>query len=139
MMSAQVTNFSAKSPYSVISRLAKTLSRIFLSTAIEGYSCSTVIGNLSRKASFKMLVPIKRPSSEPLPLVLAVAKTLKPTEGETNLFTFLRNTPLPSSTGCKHIILEDAKSISSRRSIAPRSMALTTGPSCQTVLPSINA
>ena len=137
-MSAQVTNLSEKSPAST-SRLANTLSRIFLSTDIEGYSCSTVIGNLSRKASLRMLVPINRPSSEPLPLVLAVAKTVKPLDGATNRFTFLRNTPLPSSTGWRHMILEDAKSISSRRRTAPRSMAFTTGPSCQTVLPSIKA
>ena len=40
-----------------------------------------------------MLVPINLPSSEPCPLVLAVAITLNPGAGLTNLFIFLIKTP----------------------------------------------
>ena len=82
-----------------------------------------------------MLVPINLPSSEPLPLVLAVAMILKPGAGLTNLLIFFKKIDPPSSIGCKHIILLDAKSTSSRRRIAPLSIAITTGPSSHTVSP----
>ena len=84
----------------------------------------------------RTLVPMKRPSSEPLPLVFAVATTVNPGAGLTYLPIFFRKTPLPSRTDCRHRILFDARSISSRRSTAPRSRASMTGPLCQTVLPS---
>ena len=47
------------------------LPRILVSVVGVGYSCSKVIGNLSRNSSFRTLVPMNRPSSEPLPLVFA--------------------------------------------------------------------
>ena len=62
-----------------------------------GYSCSNVIGKRSRKASLRMLVPINLPSSEPLPLVLAVAIILKPGAGLTNLLIFFKKIDPPSS------------------------------------------
>ena len=134
-MSAQVikllANFSSSflvRPFSDI-----TLVKILLSILFVGYACSTVIGNLSRNASLRILVPMNLPSLEPCPLVLAVAITLNPGAGLINLLIFLRKTPLPSKIGCKHIILLDARSISSRRRIAPLSIASITGPFCQTV------
>ena len=112
--------------------------RILVSTVTVGYSCSKVTGNLSRNASLRTFVPTNLPSSEPLPLVLAVAITLNPAAGLTYLPIFLRKTPLPSSTDCKHRILLDARSISSSSKIAPRSSASITGPLCHTVEPSTN-
>ena len=50
-------------------------------------------GKRSRNASLSTLVPMKRPSSEPLPFVLAVAKTWKPSEGLTKRPIFFRKTP----------------------------------------------
>ena len=44
--------------------------------------------------SLSTLVPMNRPSSEPLPLVFAVAMTLKPALGRTNLPIFLRKTSI---------------------------------------------
>ena len=81
-------------------------------------------------------MPTNLPSSEPLPLVLAVATTVNPADGFTYLPIFLRKTPLPSRIDCKHSILLDARSISSSNRTAPLSSASTTGPLCQTVLPS---
>ena len=89
----------------------------------------------SRNASLSTLVPMKRPSSEPLPLVLAVAMTLKPIAGLTYRPVFFKKTPLPSRTDCRQRILLEARSTSSRRSTAPRSRASMTGPLCQTVSP----
>ena len=63
-------------------------------------------------------------------LVLAVAITLKPGAGLTNLLIFLRKTLLFSKIGCKHIILLDARSISSRRRIAISSLTSITGLFC---------
>ena len=70
------------------------------------------------------------PSSEPLPLVLAVAKIWNPLAGTTNLPIFFRKTPLPSRMDCRHRILLDARSISSSSSTAPRWSASTTGSRC---------
>ena len=120
---------------SLIFRSVAILVRILFSTVTVGYSCSSVIANLSRNASLRTLVPMNLPSSEPLPLVLAVANTLNPLAGFTYLPSFLRNTPLPSSTDCKQRILFDARSISSRRRTAPLSSASITGPLCHTVSP----
>ena len=78
------------------------------------------------------------PSSDPLPLVLAVATILKPCLGLTNCPIFLRNTPLPSRIDCKHNILLLARSISSSSKIDPLSSASITGPLCQTVSPFTN-
>ena len=74
----------------------QSLFKIFSSIFGVGYSCSKVTGNRSRNASLSTLVPTNRPSSEPLPLVFAVAMTLKPAVGRTNLPIFLRKTPFPS-------------------------------------------
>ena len=63
------------------------------------YENPEVFSNLSRNASLRILVPTKRPSSLPLPLVLAVAIILNPALGVTYLPVFLRKTPLPSRTG----------------------------------------
>ena len=109
--------------------------RILFSIETVGYSCSKVTGNLSRKASLSTLVPINLPSSEPLPLVFAVASTLNPLAGLTNLPIFLRKRPFPSRTRWRQRILLEARSISSRSSIAPRSSASMTGPLCHTVSP----
>ena len=108
---------------------------ILISVLTVGYSCSNVTGKRSRNASFNTLVPMKRPSSEPLPLVLAVAMMLKPCLGLMYSPIFLRNTPLPSSMDCRHMILLLAKSISSSSKIAPRSSASITAPLCHTVSP----
>ena len=78
---------------------------------------------------------MNRPSSEPLPLVFAVAMTLKPAVGRTNLPIFLRKTPFPSRIDWRQRILLEARSISSRSRIAPRSSASMTQPLCQTVAP----
>ena len=51
------------------------------------------------------LVPMNRPSSEPLPLVFAVAMTLKPAVGWTNFPIFLRKTPFPSGYSRQRILL----------------------------------
>ena len=76
------------------------------------------------------------PSSDPLPLVFAVAMILNPAAGFTHFPIFFKKTPLPSRIDCKHRILFDARSISSRSSIAPLSKDSITGPLCHTVLPS---
>ena len=115
---------------------AQSLFRILVSIAAEGYSCSKVTGNRSRKASLSTLVPMNRPSSLPLPLVFAVAMTLKPALGRTNLPIFLRKTPFPSRILWRQRILLEARSTSSRSRTAPRSSASMTGPLCQTVAPS---
>ena len=81
---------------------------------------------------------VNLPSSEPLPLVLAVAITLKPSAGGTTSPVFLTKTGLPSRIPCKHIILFVALSISSRSKIAPFSIALRTGPLEKTVSPLIS-
>ena len=81
---------------------------------------------------------VNLPSSEPLPSVLAVAITLNPGAGLTTSPVFLTRTGLPSKIPCKHMILLVALSISSRRSIAPFSIALRTGPLANTVSPSIS-
>ena len=134
-MSAQSTNFLTNSSSSIpIVFACNPKSLISLFTL--GYACSNVTGNLSRNASFNTLVPMNLPSSEPLPFVFAVAITLNPFFGSTNLPIFLRNNPLPSRTGCKQRILFDAKSISSSNNTAPLSSASITGPLCHTVLPS---
>ena len=78
---------------------------------------------------------MKRPSSLPLPLVLAVAITLKPAAGWIYLPIFFRKIPLPSRIDWRHRILLDARSTSSRSNTAPRSKASMTGPLCQTVSP----
>ena len=93
------------------------LRRILVSIEALGYSCSKVTGNRSRNASLRTLVPIKRPSSLPLPLVFAVATTLNPSFGSIYLPIFFRKTPLPSSTDCRHRILLEARSISSREEL----------------------
>ena len=93
------------------------------------------MANRSRNASLRMLVPMNRPSSEPLPLVLAVAITLNPSLGVTHLLTFLRNTPLPSRTGWSAINLLEPKSHSSSNSVQPRSIASITGPGTNLVSP----
>jgi len=67
---------------------AQILLRILISVTAVGYSCSKVTGNRSRNASLSTLVPMNRPSSEPLPLVFAVAMTLKPAVGCTNFVQF---------------------------------------------------
>jgi len=108
----------------------------FSSILTDGYDCSKVTGNLSRNASLRTLVPMNLPSSDPLPFVFAVAITLNPAAGFTHLPIFFKKIPLPSRIDCKHRILFDAKSISSKRSIAPLSKDSITGPLCQTVLPS---
>ena len=108
---------------------------ILISVLTLGYSCSNVIGNLSRNASLSTLVPMNLPSSEPLPLVFAVAITLNPALGLTYSPIFFKNTPLPSSMDCKHMILLDARSISSSSKIAPLSSASMTAPLCHTVCP----
>ena len=118
---------------SLMFRSSAILVRILFSTVTVGYSCSNVIANLSRNASLRTLVPMNLPSSEPLPLVLAVANTLNPLAGFTYLPSFLRNTPLPSSTDCKQSILFDARSISSRRRIAPVSYTHLTLPTIYSV------
>ena len=94
--------------------------------------------NLSKKASSIIEAAVYRPSSEPLPLVLAVAKTLKPGAGDITSPVFLTSTGLPSRIPCKHIILFVALSISSRRRIAPFSIAFSTGPLANTVSPLIS-
>ena len=71
-MSPQSTSLEIKS-VSVMPRLAAIPPKILFSTEGDGYSCSKVTGNLSRNASFNTLVPINLPSSDPFPLVLAVA------------------------------------------------------------------
>ncbi len=128
-----VIGFSSTSK---ISNRPNSFVRIFLSIAFDGYSCSIVMENLSKKASFKMFVPINRPSSEPLPFVLAVAIIVNPDAGVTYSPVFLLSKPFPSRTGCKQRILFDAKSISSIRRTAPFLIALRTGPSLKTILPS---
>ena len=135
-MSDHSTRFLAKSLSSAFSDFM-TFSTIFFSVVFGAYSCSSVTGNRSRKASFRMFVAVNFPLSSPLPFVFAVAKTVNPASGFTKVPIFFRKTPLPSSTGCKHIIWCDARSISSSRSTAPRFIAETTGPSCQTVSPLI--
>ena len=55
----------------------------------------TVIGNLSRKASLRMLVPINRPSSEPLPLVLGLYQTVKPLDANEPIYFFEEHSVLP--------------------------------------------
>ena len=115
MMSAQSTSLLLNSVSAVFNALS-----ILISLAGVGYACSKVTGNLSRNASLSTLVPTNLPSSEPLPLVLAVATTVKPAVGLTYLPIFLRKTPLPSSIDCKHRILLDARSISSSNRTAPR-------------------
>ena len=80
----------------LISADRSSLLRILVSLATVGYSCSKVTGKRSRNASLRTLVPMKRPSSDPLPLVLAVAMTLNPAEGLTNLTNLFQGTPLPS-------------------------------------------
>ena len=133
-MSAQSTRRLQNSGATTF-RSRATLSRIFCSIAGVGYSCSKVTGNRSRNASLSTLVPIKRPSSLPLPLVLAVAKIWNPSAGFTNLPIFFRKTPLPSKTDWRQRILLEARSISSRSNTAPRWSASITGPLCQTVSP----
>ena len=64
-----------------------------------------------------------------------IGQYVTPKAGFTYLPIFLRKTPLPSRTDCRHRILLDARSTSSRSSTAPLSKASTTGPLCQTVLP----
>ena len=108
---------------------------IFFSVEAAGYGCSIVIANLSRNASFRMLVPIKRPSSEPLPLVLAVAITLNPSLGVIHLLIFFKNTPLPSRTGCNASNLLEPRSHSSSNKVHPRSIASITGPGTNLVSP----
>ena len=81
---------------------------------------------------------VNLPSSEPLPFVLAVAITLKPSEGDIVSPVFLTSTGLPSRIPCKHMILFVALSISSKRRIAPFSIALRTGPLEKTVSPFIS-
>ena len=71
-----------------------------------------------QEASLSTLVPMNRPSSEPLPLVFAVAMTLKPAVGWTNLPIFLRKTPFPSRILWRQRILLEARSISSRSRMA---------------------
>ena len=56
--------------------------RIFFSVLASGYSCSTVIGNRSKKASSR-ICDRYLPSSLPRPLVLAVATIVKPDFGYT--------------------------------------------------------
>ena len=109
--------------------------RIFFSTLMDGYACSTVIGNRSRNASFNRFVPTNRPSSEPRPLVFAVAKTVNPGLGAIVMPSFLMVSERPSSTGWRHITLGDAKSISSMVMGHPRSIATGIGPSSKTVSP----
>ena len=87
-MSPQSTRRLTKS-LSLTFRLAATPVRIFFSTEGDGYSCSKVTGNLSRNASLSTLVPINLPSSEPLPLVFAVAIILNPCFGAVS-YTHLR-------------------------------------------------
>ena len=135
MMSPPSTRRLQKSGATTL-RSRATFSRIFCSVFTEGYSCSKVTGNRSRKSSLSTLVPMNRPSSEPLPLVFAVAMTLNPAEGRTNRPIFLRKTPFPSRMLWRQRILLEARSISSRSRIAPRSSASMTGPLCQTVAPS---
>ena len=96
MMSPQSTSLLQKSASST-PRFLATAVNILFSTAGAGYSCSKVTGNLSRNASLRTLVPMNLPSSEPLPLVFAVAMMLNPFAGLINLPIFLRKTPLPSS------------------------------------------
>ena len=122
MMSAQSTRRLQKSRSST-PRSRAMPSRIFCSVAGAGYDCSNVTGKRSRNASLSTLVPMNRPSSEPLPLVLAVAITLNPAAGLTQRPIFFKNTPLPSRIDCRHRILLLARSISSRSRIAPRSSA----------------
>ena len=81
---------------------------------------------------------VNLPSSEPLPLVLAVAITLNPGLGSTTSPVFLTSTGFPSRIPCKHIILLVALSTSSSRRTAPLSMALRTGPLENTVSPLIS-
>ena len=109
--------------------------RIFFSTLMDGYACSTVIGNRSRNASFNRFVPTKRPSSEPRPLVFAVANTVNPGFGAIVMPSFLMVNARPSSTGWRHMTLGDAKSISSMVIGQPRSIATGIGPSSKTVSP----
>ena len=135
MMSAQLARLSQNCSSST-PRLPDTFFSILVSIDTVGYSCSNVKANLSRNASFNTLVPMNLPSSLPLPLVFAVAMILNPDFGFTNLPTFLRNTPLPSSMDWRHRTLLLAKSTSSSSKIAPLSSASTTGPLCQTVAPS---
>ena len=135
--SAQVTNF-LQNDWSFLPFFSRVLIKIFSSILTLGYFCSNVIGNLSKNASLSTLVPINFPSSLPCPLVLAVAITLNPSAGFTNLLIFLTKIPEPSRIGCKHIILLLARSISSSKRIAPLSIASITGPFCQTVCPSLN-
>ena len=104
--------------------------------------CSGRIGLLkgyreSFKEGFVEHVGSNKPSifRLPLPLVLAVANTLKPSAGVMNLPIFLRKTPLPSRIDWRQRILFEARSISSRSKIAPRWSASVTGPLCQTVSP----
>ena len=64
-----------------------------------------VTGNRSRNASLSTLVPMNRPSSEPLPLVFAVAMTLKPALGRINFPIFLgRLHFLQGCSGTKNFI-----------------------------------
>ena len=102
-MSAQSTSLLIKSESFTPTLCPWSVSN-FSSIFIEGYACSKVTGNLSKNASLRTLVPMKRPSSEPLPFVFAVAITLKPALGETYWPIFLRNKPLPSRTGCRQSI-----------------------------------
>ena len=78
---------------------------------------------------------VNRPSSEPRPLVFAVAITLKPSAGVTTCPVFLSKTGLPSRTPCRHMILFVARSISSMSNKQPRSIALMIGPFWKTVSP----
>ena len=76
-----------------------SLLRILISIAEVGYSCSKVTGKRSRNASLRTLVPMNRPSSEPLPLVLAVAKIWNPLAGTTNLPIFFKKDSLTLQDG----------------------------------------
>ena len=66
---------------------------------------------------------MKRPSSEPLPLVFAVAITLKPVLGLTKRLIFFDINTFTLKNGCKHMILFDARSTSSKK-IAPSILCL---------------
>ena len=136
-MSAQVTSLSANSS-SVLPNLSICFPTIFFSIETDGNFWSIATVNLSRKASSMIVAAVNLPSSEPLPLVLAVAITLKPVAGEIVSPVFLTTTGLPSSIPCRHIILFVALSISSSSRIAPFSIALSTGPLENTVSPLIS-
>ena len=136
-MSAHVTSLSAKS-WSIELNFSMCLRTIFFSMLREANFWSTEIVNLSRNASSMIDAAVNLPSSEPLPLVLAVAITLNPGAGDTISPVFLTKTGFPSNMPCKHMILFVALSISSSNNIAPFSIAFKTGPFEKTVSPLIN-